>query len=79
MANGRFPYRGSTEAEVKRKVLTEKLPEMSASQSCTRVVGTVGAMVNVDVSFCRQVTVVGLRGFVAPHVDEEARGPHHDR
>ena len=27
MVNGRFPYRGNTEAEVKRKVLTEKLPE----------------------------------------------------
>lgn len=30
MVMGRFPFRGLSEAEVKRKVMTEKLPEMSA-------------------------------------------------
>ena len=29
MVNGRFPFRGASEAEVKRKVLTEKLPDSS--------------------------------------------------
>lgn len=37
MVNGRFPYRGSSEAEVKRKVLTEKLPEFTSEQAVPSV------------------------------------------